>query len=132
MKKMFFIAALFLSMNAEAQTYDLVRSVVVYKSSIDDGLVSDDTASPSVFNYSQTGTLEINGNKITRKFHTCNFGSCGDYVFNDTIYYADDKIAGIGGDSGDVVVIRIIALSPNIIILHTDSKLMRIEEYKIR
>lgn len=128
MKKLLLTAAMCLTFNASAQTFDLVRSVVVHQSS-DGTMAADDTDETG---YTQTGTMVINGSNITRQFDTCVYGACGSYTFKDTIYAATDKLAMIGGDSGDLVSVKIISLHPSIIIMQIDEKIVRLEEYKPR
>lgn len=129
MKKLILASLITLSFNASAQVFDLVRSVVVHQSTLTGNMTSDDTES---IGYTQKGTMEINGADIIRTFDTCVFGSCGHYVFRDKIIGSTDTVAMIGGDSGDMVSVKIISLAPTIIIMQIDEKIVRLEEYKPR
>ena len=123
MKKIIFVVALFLSSNAEAQIYDLVRSVNNFSGYIQ-GTKSGD--------YTHTGTMIINGNKIKRTHTICELGVCKNFIYNDEILFATDYRAMISGESGDLVSIEILSLSPTIIILQEKFGLFEIEEYKLR
>ncbi len=124
MKKIIFAVTLFLSINAEAQIYDIVRSVNNFSGYIQ-GTKSGD--------YTHTGTMIIDGNKIKRTHTVCE-DICKNFIYNDEILFSTDYDyrAIISGDSGDLVSIEILSLSPTIIILQEKFGLFEIEEYKPR
>jgi len=124
MKKMLFAATLLMSFNAHAQVYDLVRTITNTPGSIEDSTTSF---------FTQTGTMEINGNKLTRTFQTCITSKpCLNKTYNDEIIGASDKSALIAGDSGDFVPITIFSLHPTIIIFYSSGDFFSIDEYKPR
>lgn len=128
MRKILFILIILVPFQAQAQIYDLTRTI---KHS---GMFTDDSAISSDF--ISTGTMEIKENKIIRMFHTCEYGICKDFVLNDEILTVDPAgfAAFIYGDSGELVVVRIISLNPSLIIMQQDSnnQNFRIDEYKLR
>lgn len=132
MKKLIFASILMLTLDANAQVFDLVRSFVIRPSPLGEGLYTEDSAHPGIFEFSQTGFMEINGNQVNREFHLCINKVCQDFKYRDKILYADSKIAGLSGDSGDVSTLNVISLSPTIIVMRVDGNYVFIEEYKPR
>lgn len=129
-KFMCILAGLLLSFAAQAQVYDLVRTI---KHS---GLFTDDTSTTLNGNFISTGTMEIRDNKIIRIFHTCESSVCKDYTLNDQLLglHSSGKAAIIFGDSGDLATITILSLSPTLIIMQEDTNnhAYRIDEYMFR
>lgn len=113
-----------LTIQAQAQLYDLVRSVNTF------GLYLQGTKSGD---YTQTGTLEIIGNQIRRQYTICQLGNCISQDIQDELLAATDYRAAVSGDSGDFTSIEILSLSPTIIIMEANSSgRVNIEEYKPR
>lgn len=112
-----------LSFNANAQTYDLVRTITNTPGSIQDSTISF---------FTQTGTMEINGSTVTRRFHICIIGkSCDDTTYIDEIIGASDKNALLAGDSGDFVPITILSINP-LILFYYSGNTFSIDEYVLR
>lgn len=126
MKKIILIAIIIclFAMPAQAQVFDLVRSVNTF------GLYLQDTKAND---YTQTGTLEISGSTIRRIYTICQNGKCIIQDIQDELIGASDYRALVSGDSGDFATITILSLSPTIIIMEaTTSGQVSIEEYKPR
>lgn len=115
------------SLQAHAQVYDMVRSVNTLI-----GLLQDTKAN----DYTQTGTLEINGNSMRRIYTICRSSNCINQDIKDEILLVDPETgyrALIAGDSGDLAVVTILSTYPTIIIMETlPSGKVSIEEYKPR
>lgn len=129
-KVMAVILGILLSFHAQAQVYDLVRTI---KHS---GTFTDDTATTINESFVSTGTLEVVGNTIIRNFHTCEFGQCSDITMNDEIlgFHPSNKSVTIFGDSGELAGVTLISTNPTLIILQEsiETSAFRIDEYKLR
>lgn len=113
-----------LTMQVQAQVFDLVRSVNTFAFSLQDTKADD---------YTQTGTLEISGKTIRRKHTICQYGKCLTQDIQDELLAAADYRALVSGDSGELAGITILSLSPTIIIMEvTASGRVSIQEYKPR
>ena len=129
-KQLLTIAALILSawgMQAQAQIYDLVRSVNTLGSFLQDTRAND---------YTQTGTLEISGKTIRRVSTICQSGNCINLDLTDEVIAIDPVTAYralIAGDSGDLATVTILSTHPTIILMEENSEgKVSIEEYKPR
>lgn len=128
MKKILYVALFTITpFAAYGQTYDLVRSVNTT------GAFLQDTASGD---FTQTGTMQINGTQLIRSSMVCRGQECTDINLTDEILAVNSKDAHnalISGSSGDLVPITILSTNPTIIILKAepDGK-VDIEEYRLR
>ena len=127
-KKIIALAAIsLLSAPVHAQVYDMVRSVNTLV-----GLLQDTKAG----DYTETGTLELNGNSMRRVRTICQSGNCLTQDIKDEILLVDPETgyrALIAGDSGALEVVTILSTFPTIIIMQsTSSGKVSIEEYKAR
>lgn len=116
-----------LALQAQAQIFDLVRSVNTFGPFLQDTMAKD---------YTQTGTLEISGKTITRISTICQHGSCLNQHITDQLI-AIDPVTGyralLSGDSGDLATITILSTQPTVIIMETSATgKVNIEEYKPR
>lgn len=117
----------FCSFHANAQIYDLVRSVNTFGPYLQDTMAKD---------YTQTGTLEIYGKTIRRISQICQYGTCLNQDIHDEIL-AIAPVTGyralVSGDSGDLVTITILSTHPTIIIMESSTTgRVSIEEYRPR
>lgn len=116
------------ALQAQAQIYDLVRSVNTFGPYLQDTMAKD---------YTHTGTLEIYGKTIRRISQICQRGACLSQDIHDEIL-AIAPVTGhralVSGDSGDLATITILSTHPTIIIMESSATTGRvsIEEYKPR
>ena len=112
------------SLNIHAQVYDLLRRI-----SNESGTIVDTFHIANM----QTGTMEIIGNTVTRRFTTCLPNNpCTKKTFNDEIIFANEISAQLTGDSGDLVVIDILALNPRLVLFYSMDDIFTIDEYVLR
>lgn len=109
--------------SVQAQTYDLVKTTWNVAGKIE--------SSGGYFTH--TGTMEINGSTVTRTFELCIIEQpCDSSTYVDEILGATDKNAILRGDSGDLVSIHILSLSPRLILFYYGGNVFSLDEYKLR
>lgn len=126
MKKILLIVSLFLPINAQAQVYDLVRSITTGGLLVQDTLAGD---------FNEIGTLTIEGNIIKRFSTVCINNECRDFNYIDELVGLNsyESYAVLHGDSGVLSILYILSISPNVIVMKRNyDKSVEIQEYKPR
>lgn len=113
--------------NAYSQTYDLVRSITTGGFLVEDTLSND---------FTEDGTLIIEGNIIKRFSTVCKNNICKDFNYIDELLGLEpdgNSYAVLSGDSGVLSTLYILSISPNIMVMkRLDDKSVEIQEYKPR
>lgn len=122
-----YLIVLLLASYANAQTYDLTRSIITGGFTVEDTLSND---------FSETGTLIIEGNIIKRFSTVCKNNLCKDFNYIDELLGLDpegNSYAVLSGDSGNLSILYILSISPNIMVMKRNyDKSVEIQEYKPR
>lgn len=116
-----------LSFGANAQVYDLVRSITTQSFTVQDTLSND---------FTETGTMSIEGNVIKRSSTVCKDGLCTDINLTDELLGLDpegNSYAVLTGDGGELSILYLLSISPNIMTMkRNEDRSVEIQEYRLR